>query len=322
MAEDKSFRYGLIVLGFFLIMIGMFIMNVDKPEVYATFCSVGVLMVIVGITWSICQCYPKITFVPAVESDMEYLFSQKRQIATFMSECEVPIKSSAQTPYISVEAGGQLVKNLLTSRQIQYTVTHAVEPPEVSSPPTSLQSEHKDRDSQASLKAEVMVHRDSESDGETSSSLGSNNITPPGRSKSGCCSKAPLAVFHEDLDPTISPSSSSISSLPRYESLIPSALRNKDQGPVGRNLPQYEDITVVETVPCETHCLCNQLVAPISKNELKSDQSTSSERQNVRSRGQVEDDMYYGLYDEAQDNTLNISEESEVEEYCSQDISV
>uniref|UniRef100_A0A803VX17 Barttin CLCNK type accessory subunit beta n=1 Tax=Ficedula albicollis TaxID=59894 RepID=A0A803VX17_FICAL len=65
MAEEKTFRYGFIILGFFLVMVGMFIMSVEKPQYYITFCVLGVLLVAVGITWSMCQCYPKITFIPA-----------------------------------------------------------------------------------------------------------------------------------------------------------------------------------------------------------------------------------------------------------------
>lgn len=60
MAEEKSFRYGFIILGFFLVMVGMFIMSVEKPQFYITFCVLGALLVAVGITWSMCQCYPKV----------------------------------------------------------------------------------------------------------------------------------------------------------------------------------------------------------------------------------------------------------------------
>lgn len=64
MAEEKTFRYGFIMLGFFLVMTGMFIMSVEKPQIYITFCTLGVLLVAVGITWSMCQCYPKVGSVP------------------------------------------------------------------------------------------------------------------------------------------------------------------------------------------------------------------------------------------------------------------
>lgn len=60
MAEEKTFRYGFIMLGLFLVMTGMFIMSVEKPQIYITFCALGVLLVAVGITWSMCQCYPKV----------------------------------------------------------------------------------------------------------------------------------------------------------------------------------------------------------------------------------------------------------------------
>ncbi|KAK1202946.1 BSND protein, partial [Pygoscelis papua] len=64
MAEEKTFRYGFIMLGFFLVMTGMFIMSVEKPQIYITFCTLGILLIAVGITWSMCQCYPKVGSVP------------------------------------------------------------------------------------------------------------------------------------------------------------------------------------------------------------------------------------------------------------------
>ncbi|NXT96130.1 BSND protein, partial [Anhinga rufa] len=68
MAEEKTFRYGFIMLGFFLVMTGMFIMSVEKPQIYITFCTLGVLLVAVGITWSMCQCYPKVGSVPPLHA--------------------------------------------------------------------------------------------------------------------------------------------------------------------------------------------------------------------------------------------------------------
>ncbi|NWI58264.1 BSND protein, partial [Calyptomena viridis] len=79
MAEEKTFRYGFIILGFFLVMTGIFIMSMEKPHIYITFCVLGVLLVAVGITWSMCQCYPKITFVP-VDLEAERFLDHKPMV--------------------------------------------------------------------------------------------------------------------------------------------------------------------------------------------------------------------------------------------------
>ncbi|XP_062437560.1 barttin [Rhea pennata] len=71
--DEKTFRYAFIVLGFFLVMTGLFIMSVEKPQVYITFCTVGVLLVAVGVAWSMCQCYPRVTFVPADSETEQFL---------------------------------------------------------------------------------------------------------------------------------------------------------------------------------------------------------------------------------------------------------
>ncbi|XP_078417053.1 barttin isoform X2 [Cetorhinus maximus] len=208
MEEDKTFRYGLIVLGFFLIMVGMFIMNVDKPEVFATFCSIGILMIVVGIIWSICQCYPKVTLVPPIESDTERLFPQ---IPVSMSESGAPLKSSSQSPYTSCEEAEQYEKTLPSYGQIQQKGSSGGDSAGVNSPSTSLQLEHVDVEGQSSVKAEVLVHRDSENSGETCS--GCNDITLSGGTKGRGSIGAPLATFQEDFNTAERPSSSNNLSL-------------------------------------------------------------------------------------------------------------
>lgn len=60
MADEKTFRIGFIVLGLFLLSLGTFLMSHDQPQVYGTFYAMGSIMVIGGVIWSMCQCYPKV----------------------------------------------------------------------------------------------------------------------------------------------------------------------------------------------------------------------------------------------------------------------
>lgn len=60
MADEKTFRIGFIVLGLFLLSLGTFLMSHDRPQVYGTFYAMGSIMVIGGVLWSMCQCYPKV----------------------------------------------------------------------------------------------------------------------------------------------------------------------------------------------------------------------------------------------------------------------
>lgn len=76
MADEKTFRIGFIVLGLFLLALGTFLMSHDRPQVYGTFYAMGCIMVIGGVIWSMCQCYPKITFIPA-DSDFQGILSPK-----------------------------------------------------------------------------------------------------------------------------------------------------------------------------------------------------------------------------------------------------
>ncbi|XP_025910237.1 barttin [Nothoprocta perdicaria] len=137
MADEKTFRYAFIMLGFFLVMTGLFIMSVDKPHIYITFCTLGILLVAVGITWSMCQCYPKITFVPADSETEQFLVPR----AVLPAAGEKPGKQRLQAPDGRREEPGAYEKSLPTYEQAQRQAAaevHPERPGPAAAPHTSL----------------------------------------------------------------------------------------------------------------------------------------------------------------------------------------
>ncbi|XP_014024721.1 barttin [Salmo salar] len=63
MAEGKPYRYGLIAAGMCVLLVGLFVMTQERPHIYATLCSLGIIMVTLGTAWSLCQCYPKVVLI-------------------------------------------------------------------------------------------------------------------------------------------------------------------------------------------------------------------------------------------------------------------
>ncbi|NWV17349.1 BSND protein, partial [Origma solitaria] len=184
MAEEKTFRYGFIILGFFLVMTGMFIMSVEKPQIYITFCVLGVLLVAVGITWSMCQCYPKITFVPA-DLEAERFLDHKPMVLPQKDARWVPERQEATSTY---------EKSLPSYEQIQRQA--------VSSAPLPATAQPRSRScSQSAVQAKAEIHREL---GGAGDSL--QDLAPRLETAAGSCSSrpapgdAPLASLLEEMD--------------------------------------------------------------------------------------------------------------------------
>ncbi|NXU53024.1 BSND protein, partial [Turnix velox] len=145
MAEEKTFRYGFIMLGLFLVMTGMFIMSVEKPHIYITFCALGVLLIAMGIVWSMCQCYPKITFVP-VDPEAERFLDHKHIVLPGRDTCLV-------VPSLSQEATNTYEKSLPSYEQVQrQAVGLDLHPPTTQPRPRSC--------SQLAVQAKAEVHQE------------------------------------------------------------------------------------------------------------------------------------------------------------------
>ncbi|KAM6262380.1 barttin [Porphyrio hochstetteri] len=182
MAEEKTFRYGFIMLGLFLVMTGMFIMSVEKPQIYITFCVLGILLVAVGIIWSMCQCYPKITFIP-VDLEAERFLDHK-PIVLLQRDTRL------QAPCPSQDATSTYEKSLPSYEQIQQ---QAVGLPLV--PPTAQPRSHSC--SQPAVQAKAEVHQELGGAGLAPRELGTAAGSCPLQPAPG---DAPLASLLEDMD--------------------------------------------------------------------------------------------------------------------------
>ncbi|NXC83937.1 BSND protein, partial [Cercotrichas coryphoeus] len=181
---EKTFRYGFIILGFFLVMVGMFIMSVEKPQYYITFCVLGVLLVAVGITWSMCQCYPKITFIPA-DLEAQRFLDTKPMVLPQKDAGWVPQQGDATSPY---------EKSLPSYEQIQRQVLSSAPAPGTAQPrPRSC--------SQSAVQARAEIHRELGGAGDPL-----QDLAPRLETAAGSCparpapGDAPLASLLEEMD--------------------------------------------------------------------------------------------------------------------------
>ncbi|NXL27394.1 BSND protein, partial [Glaucidium brasilianum] len=217
MAEEKTFRYGFIMLGFFLVMTGMFIMSVEKPQIYITFCALGVLLVVVGIIWSMCQCYPKITFIP-VDLEAERFLDHKPMVL---------LERDARliTPCPNQEPTRTYEKSLPSYEQIQRQEVGLDQLPPTGQPrPRSC--------SQLAVQAKAEVHRELGGDGEPPPDLAPAAGSCPPWPALG---DVPLASLLEDMDTPSLEGSVPGSPLPRGRQPLPSTAGSGS--PEGRQHP-------------------------------------------------------------------------------------
>lgn len=289
MADEKTFRIGFIVLGLFLLSLGTFLMSHDRPQVYGTFYAMGSIMVIGGVLWSMCQCYPKITFVPA-DSDFQGILSSKSLslLETGLSEVKSP-----QPPYVRLWEEAAYDQSLPDFTHIQMKVMGYSEDPRPLLAPelktgTSSAKEGEPHSAQTWMEAAVVVHRElDENEGEKSRSQSS----PPACSQGS----APLASFHDDLDVGSSEGSSPQPSPPDRDEAhlqVPWASR----GPLDR----FGDFALIDDTPTSEDM---GLEGQAREEALPSKQpwSLRMKEETVQAGAeepeQEEEDLYYGLPD-------------------------
>ncbi|KAF7244394.1 Barttin [Varanus komodoensis] len=303
MAEEKTFRYGLIILGFFLVMVGMFIMSVEKPHIYITFCTLGILIIAVGIVWSMCQCYPKVRVV-SVDPETETFLVKKT--AALSTENEIPEKSSSQAPYTTQKEADVYEKSLPSYEQVQAKVASAGGG--LGGPPTPVLPVRVGGGSQPTVQAKVEVHRDSESDGGTSKGPTSQQeATRLYRQPERVPSQAPLASLQEEMDNSSVASNSNSPFLQRWKDAPDPGCSTESQ--LRFKLPSYEDFAMIDSLLVEGQEQSNEpTVAPI-QSHCPAPPTTGhgslitagAGLLEHRTRQNMEDDtMYYGIKEESE----------------------
>ncbi|XP_035295108.1 barttin isoform X1 [Cricetulus griseus] len=292
MADEKTFRIGFIVLGLFLLSLGTFLMSHDQPQVYGTFYAMGSIMVIGGVIWSMCQCYPKITFVPA-DTDFQGILSPKALslLESSLSEVKGP---SPQPPYVRLWEEAAYDQSLPDFTHIQMKVLGYSEDPRpllAPEPKTGVSSggEGEPHTAQAWMEAAVVVHRGlDEKEGERPGTQSS----PPACSQGS----APLASFQDDLDMGSSEGSSPHPSPPNREEPHPQ-VPWASMGPLDR----FSDFALIDDTPTSEDMV---LEGQVQKAALPSKQQWSlrmKEKETTQASAeepeQEEEDLYYGLPD-------------------------
>ncbi|XP_004642653.1 barttin [Octodon degus] len=285
MTDEKTFRIGFIVLGLFLLSLGTFLMSHDRPQVYGTFYAMGSVMVIGGVIWSLCQCYPKVAFVPA-DSDFQGILSPKALLENGLAT----EMNSPQTPYARLWEEAAYDQSLPDFSHMGYRAD--------SRPLLAPEVELRTRDggeggpcqAQAWVEAAVVVHRALEdSEGKWTQSSPSPPAYPQG--------PAPLASFQDDLDVDLSDGSSPNPSLSDREVPQPSQKEPKaDRSTLDRfhDFALIDDAPTLEDAPREGQrqeaVLLNSWQQHLRRKEEEEASDTGLEEPE-----EEEEDLYYGL---------------------------
>ncbi|KAM4871797.1 barttin-like [Thomomys bottae] len=299
MADEKTFRIGFIVLGLFLLSLGTFLMSHDRPQVYGTFYAMGSIMVIGGIIWSMCQCYPKVTFVPA-DSDFQGALSPK---ALGLLESRLADLKSPQPPYVRLWEEAAYDQSLPNFSHIQMKVMGYSEDPRPLLTPklksgVSGGGEGGPGDAQTWMEAAVVVHRSLEEENE-------QEVTPAQGSSPACpLAPAPLASFHDDLDMDSSEGSSPTSSPADRKELHP----GPQEPPVQRGpLDLFHDFALIDDTPTSDDMALEKEAHDGSQppNWQPSLRTKEKKKATVVSSSfqpeEEEEDLYYGLPDIPED---------------------
>lgn len=297
MADEKTFRIGFIVLGLFLLALGTFLMSHDRPQVYGTFYAMGSVMVIGGVIWSMCQCYPKIAFVPA-DSEFQGVLSPK---PPGLLENGLTAEKSTQPPYVRLWEDAAYDQSLPDFSHIRMKVLGYSEDPRPLLAPergrpqlrAGDSGEGGPRDAQARMEAAVVVHRGSDEDEGARDPMQSGPSSPaPPRGP------APLASFQEEMGMGSSEGSSPDPSPPEGEEPGP---------PPGEpwacrcQLDRFHDFALIDAPAPEDAPPAGQWwdaalpsCGPRSPRTGEEDEASDTGAEEPE---QEEEDLYYGLPD-------------------------
>ncbi|XP_013377218.1 PREDICTED: barttin [Chinchilla lanigera] len=293
MADEKTFRIGFIVLGLFLLSLGTFLMSHDRPQVYGTFYAMGSVMVIGGVIWSLCQCYPKVAFVPA-DSDFQGILSPKALLENGLAT----EMKSPQPPYARLWEEAAYDQSL---PDFSHSHAKATGYGGDSHPLLAPELELRTRDggaggpceAQARVEAPVVVHRGlDESEGKKTPTRSSPS--PPGYPQG----RAPLASFQDDLDMGLSDGSSPNPSLPDREAPQPPQQEPKAcRSPLDhfQDFALIDDTPTLEDAPREGQRQEVVLLSRWQRHPRRKDDETSDT--GVEEPEEEEEDLYYGLPD-------------------------